>query len=789
MKHKEIKVLLIEDNKFDQMAFERLVKHENLPYVYSVAASKSEAEKILGHERFDVIIADYFLGDGTLFEILDLIQNTPIIVATGVGAEEIAIQAMKEGAYDYLIKDQDRNYLKVLPATVENALKHKKAEERYQMLSHAVMSINDSVYITDMNDKIIFVNKVFCKTYGYREKDILGKPSKLLWKEESINDEVKDILSTINEYGWKSELYHKRKDGSEFPISLSRSVIKDDNGNEIAVVGVAHDITERKRTEEELQKAKEAAESAARAKTEFLTNVSHEIRTPLNAIIGMTELVLDTGLTSEQQEYLKVVQTSSEALLSLIDDILNFSKIETAQMELEEVNFNLTEVIEKVADIFSVRAAAKGLELLCYVEPDVPAWVIGDPTRLRQILINLVDNAVKFTEQGDVAIKVSRLKSAHAVDGKKDTVGVHFMISDTGVGVSTEQRARIFDKFYQADNTVTRRFDGTGLGLSMCKSLVEMMGGRVWLESEVGRGSTFHFSLNFPIGEGKDKDSIDFSYLDFEEQSILVVDDNDANRLILLKTLSAWGFQVSEAASGTEALSLLRDSKIKVDLVILDHQMPGMSGVEVARAIRREAEFKNIKIIILSSRGGLESKLLQELDITKSITKPVKQSKLFEMLKLALPVNGQCGTKYTQSDQTTRRKGQKRILLVEDNADNQTLTKRILEKAGYRVEIAANGQLAVEAAKSFLYDLILMDVQMPVLDGLKATKQIRDLERRKQAGRVPIIALTAHAIQGYREKCLECDMDDYVTKPLKKKILLEKVLQWTEPMVNQPCGR
>ncbi|MFQ6116153.1 MAG: ATP-binding protein, partial [bacterium] len=504
MEEKNIRVLLIEDNKFDQMAFKRLVKHENLPYIYTVAGCKSEAEEILKSERFDIVIADYYLGDGTLFEIFNLIQNIPIIITTGVGAEEVAIKAMKEGAYDYLIKDLDRNYLKVLPVTVENAIKHKKAEEKYRMLSHAITCINDSIYITDMNDRIIFVNKAFCKTYGYREEDILGKQSNILWKSKSIhNKDVKTNLSLINEYGLKSELYHKRKDGSEFPISLSRSIITDKLGNQVAVVGAAHDISASKQTEEELQRAKETAEAATHAKTEFLTNISHEIRTPLNAIIGMTELTLDTELTSEQQEYLKVVQTSSEVLLSLIDDVLDFSKIEAGQIELDEISFNLREVVEKVSEIFSVRAAAKGLELLCYVEPDLPSLLIGDPTRLRQILVNLVSNAIKFTEKGEVAIKVERLEDVSGKVENAEKVGLHFMVSDTGIGIAKNQQSRIFDKFYQADNSTTRKFGGTGLGLSLSRSLVELMGGRLWLESELAQGSTFHFAIYLPVSRPK----------------------------------------------------------------------------------------------------------------------------------------------------------------------------------------------------------------------------------------------------------------------------------------------
>ncbi len=533
----------------------------------------------------------------------------------------------------------------------------------------------------------------------------------------------------------------------------------------------------------DVEKTRKLAEDANLAKSDFLANMSHEIRTPLNAIIGMTELTLETELASEQRGFLNVVQSSSEGLLSLINDILDFSKIEAGQMELESTDFNLREIVEGVAEIFSMRAEAKGIELLCYIEPEVAGWVVGDPTRLRQILVNLTGNAIKFTEQGDVAIKV--LKSQNGVSEK--TAQLHFLVKDTGIGISKDNLQKIFEKFSQADSSTTRKFGGTGLGLNISKSLIELMGGEMWAESQQGHGSTFQFKLNLPIGEGC-TDCFDYAYSDCSKTTILVVDDNETNRFILRKTLTAWGFQVKEAQSGQQALSILNGTPTQIKLVILDQLMPNMAGPELALNIKKSQNLQDIKIIMLSSVGNFNSELKKKLNIDKYINKPVKQSKLLDIIMEVLQyqkpkdINSVKGVKSEQNKVTQI---PRRILLVEDNPDNQKLAKMILEKAGYEVDLAENGQLAVEAVHNFCYDLILMDVFMPIMDGFDATKQIRALERSIKENRTPIIALTAHAIEGYREKCLRHDMDDFITKPVKKKYLLSMINKWldTRPMI------
>jgi PAS domain S-box-containing protein len=645
------------------------------------------------------------------------------------------------------------------------------SEALYQSL---VETLPLNVYRKDLQGRVTFGNHLYCKTSGLSLNELVGKTDFDLFPvslaEKYVADDRRVIegrltLDLIEE--------HQQPSGRIIYVQVIKTPVYDARGEVVGTQGIFWDVSDRKHAEEEMQKAKDAAESANLAKSFFLANMSHEIRTPLNAIIGMTELVLDTGPTIEQREYLELAKKSADSLLTVINDILDFSKVEAGKLDLDVVDFNLRDQLGDWLNSLAPRAHQKGLELACHVSSAVPEALRGDPTRLGQVLLNLVGNAIKFTDQGEVVVDVD------AASSPSEEVWLHFSVSDTGIGIPPDKFDFIFDPFAQADGSTTRKYGGTGLGLAIARRLIEAMGGRIWLESAPQKGSTFHFTAHLLAQEKTASQAAGLHAERLVGMPVLVVDDNATNRRILEETLGHWQMRPALAESGARALELLLQAARASEpfpLALLDLHMPEMDGYTLAERIRQQPELAGITLILLSSATQPGSSVRRrEVGIAASLTKPVKQADLWKTIVglLGMPLPQDQEIDGEQSRRPAARRGL-RILLAEDNLVNQKLAARLLEKRGHDVTVVSNGREALTAWKARRFDVILMDVQMPEIDGLEAASAIRR-EEAAYGGHIPIVAMTAYVMKGDRESCLAAGMDRYIAKPIRAQELFETV--------------
>ena len=657
--------------------------------------------------------------------------------------------------------------------------------EKEAQLSTAVNSMVGGIFMIDKNLNFQLTNEQFHELYDFpKEQAKKGMPfinllhTRAKRGEYGPGDPEELVAKRLGIYNDPAQakqltLYEDKVPGNR-TTEVYRAPTQDGG-----FVFVINEITERKKAEDELRIAKETAVEATKAKSEFLANMSHEIRTPMNAIIGMAHLALKTDLTAKQYDYLKKVDSSAKSLLGIINDILDFSKIEAGKLDMESVDFQLEDTLDNISTLVGIKTQEKGLELLFKTDASVPTALVGDPLRLGQILINLSNNAVKFTDVGEIVVSTELVKKDNA------QVTLKFSVQDTGVGMTSEQAAKLFQPFMQADSSTTRKYGGTGLGLTISKRLAEMMGGEIWAESEQGRGSTFSFTANFGLGKEKAKKQYKPAS-ELRGMKVLVVDDNATSRDILQEMLESFTFEVTVAASGPEGITELEDANEDkpFELVIMDWKMPGMDGIEASRRIKDHEDLSKIPAIVLVTAYGREEIMQQseKVGLEGFLLKPVNPSMLFDTIIQAfgeeMPEISRVVQRHEQEAETLEHIRGANVLLVEDNEINQQVAKEILEGAGLKITLANDGQEAVNAVKENTYDAVLMDVQMPVMDGYTATREIRKDGRFKE---LPIIAMTANAMAGDREKSLEAGMNDHVAKPIDTKELFSTLAKWIEP--------
>ncbi|MGO9876847.1 MAG: response regulator [Acidimicrobiia bacterium] len=633
----------------------------------------------------------------------------------------------------------------------------------------------DLILVTEADFQIAYITPSSERVLGYAPQELQGSQLTGIVHPDECDATLSYLRHLGDESGETAEFETRvrHRDGTWRTIAWTGTDLLGDPSVRGYVLN-GSDVTEARRASEDLAAARDQAMEASRLKSQFLASMSHEIRTPMNAVIGLNELLLGTDLDSEQHEYAAGVGTAAEGLLAIINDILDFSKVEAGKLELESIDFDLGLLLEDVVALLADNAQRKGLELLAHPHPDLRTTVRGDPTRLRQVLVNLVSNAVKFTSTGEVVLRAEPVSDEARPDGV-----IRFEVVDTGLGIAPADQIRMFEPFSQADNSTTRRFGGTGLGLAIVRQLVELMGGELGLDSEVDQGSTFWFELaldrrNTTCGEPRPTSA------ELASLRAIVVDDNATNRLILRQQLASWGIHPDEAEDARTALAHISGAatqRLAYDFAILDLNMPGMDGLELARAIKADPVTAGTKLFLLSSSGRVSKDVAVAAELSGTLAKPVRQSELFNCLieGLHMEPSAEFSHEPTARDSGSAERGI--VLLVEDNTMNQLVATRMLAKLGYRCDVANNGQEAIGFLAAGEYDAVLMDCQMPVMDGYEATRELRRSENGTDR-RIPVIAMTAAALQGDREACLEAGMDDYITKPIRIETIDETLSRW-----------
>ncbi len=782
----KIRVLILEDSPNDAELIIRELSREQFDVNWQRVETESAFLAALDPAP-DLILADYSLPQFDGIRAVKLLRerglNIPFILISGALPEQAAISAIIEHrADDFLAKDR----LARLGSAVSNALDRKRLRDEHLQsvatlreseaellrFKNVLDNTLDMIFMFEPESlRFVYLNQGSVLSMGYSREELLGMtPYQIepLIPEPKFRQLIAPLLSG-EQSSLRFETVHRRKDGTEFPVYIVLQLVKESDGGSL-FVAIVRDTTVRKRAEAELVSAVAVADQANAAKSAFLANMSHEIRTPMNGIIGMTELALDTELNAEQREYIGLVKVSADALLQIINDILDFSKIEAGRLEIENIEFSLEQMLRDTMKSLVLRAHQKDLELLLHVAPDVPDRLISDPGRLRQVLVNLVNNAIKFTQTGEIEVTVHRLKAITPTQSE-----LRFSVRDTGIGIAREKFKTIFDSFSQADTSTTRQYGGTGLGLTISAQLVSLMGGHLGLESELGLGSTFYFTLPLTTGSND-------PYARYQSTGrlnglpVLIVDDNASNRSLLVEMLRNWKMHPTAVESGEQALQELeRASATPYALAILDVQMPVMDGFELAQRILAQPKYGGATVMMLTSKDQRgQATRCRELGVASTLMKPIAQSELLDAIMTTLGEPLQASTPRITRHSLPDNRRRLNLLLAEDNAVNQTMAVRLLQKLGHSVTVANNGLEAVEHWQAGRFDAILMDVDMPMMNGYEATERIRAIETTSHGlvpAHTPIVAMTAHVMRGVREICISHGMDAYLAKPIDTEAL------------------